>query len=126
MVFTHLPSAICIGLIALPSHMSLAVIFLIIRSCTQSMDVAPRSAFVAAIILPEERTAIMGIINVVKTFTSGLGPSITGVLFNHNLAWVAFVIAGSLKVVYDLGILAVFKGHESRENKPVRRIDEET
>lgn len=90
------------------------------------MDVAPRSAFLAAIILPNERTAIMGILNVVKTFASGLGPGLTGVLFDHNLAWTVFVMAGSLKVVYDLGMLAVFKGHESREDKPVRPADEET
>lgn len=90
------------------------------------MDVAPRSAFVAAIVLPNERTAIMGIINVVKTFTAGLGPGLTGVLFDHNLAWTAFVMAGSLKVVYDLGMLAVFKGHESREDKAARQADQET
>lgn len=126
MVFTHLPSAIFVAFIAIPSQMSLALTFLILRSCTQSMDVAPRSAFLAAIILPNERTAIMGILNVVKTFTSGLGPGLTGVLFDHNLAWIVFVAAGSLKVIYDLGMLAVFKGHESREDKPVRPADEET
>ncbi|KAL5353890.1 hypothetical protein ACLOAV_001934 [Pseudogymnoascus australis] len=126
MVFTHLPSAIFVALIAIPSQMPLALTFLILRSCSQSMDVAPRSAFVAAIVLPNERTAIMGIINVVKTFTAGLGPGITGVLFDHNVAWIAFVMAGSLKVVYDLGMLAVFKGHESREDKAVRLADEET
>jgi sugar phosphate permease len=126
MVFTHLPSSIFLALIALPSQMPLAVIFLILRSCTQSMDVAPRSAFVAAILLPSERTAVMGIINVVKTFTSGLAPGITGVMFEHNLAWIVFVMAGVLKVIYDLGLLAIFKSHESREDKIARRPDEET
>ncbi|ELR06010.1 hypothetical protein VC83_03253 [Pseudogymnoascus destructans] len=126
MVFTHLPSAIFVAVIAIPSQMPVALTFLILRSCTQSMDVAPRSAFLAATILPNERTAIMGILNVVKTFTSGLGPGLTGVLFDHNLAWTVFVMAGSLKVIYDLGMLAVFKGHESREDKPVRPADEET
>jgi sugar phosphate permease len=126
MVFTHLPSAIFVAFIAIPSQMPLALTFLILRSCTQSMDVAPRSAFLAAIILPNERTAIMGILNVVKTFTSGLGPGLTGVLFDNNLAWIVFVAAGSLKVIYDLGMLAVFKGHESREDKRVRPADEET
>ncbi|KFY29466.1 hypothetical protein V491_00022 [Pseudogymnoascus sp. VKM F-3775] len=126
MVFTHLPSAVFVALIAIPSQMPLALTFLILRSCTQSMDVAPRSAFVAAIVLPNERTAIMGIINVVKTFTAGLGPGLTGLLFDHNLAWTAFVMAGSLKVVYDLGMLAVFKGHESREDKAARQADQET
>lgn len=35
-------------------------------------------------------------------------------------------MAGSLKVIYDLGMLAVFKGHESQEDKPTRPADEET
>jgi sugar phosphate permease len=126
MVFTHLPSSIFLSLIAIPSQMPLAIMFLILRSCTQSMDVAPRSAFVAAILLPSERTAVMGIINVVKTFTSGLAPGITGVLFENNLAWIAFVMAGVLKVIYDLWLLAVFKGHESREDRMAARVDEET
>lgn len=126
MVFTHLPSAISLALIPIPSQMPLAATFLILRSCTQSMDAAPRSAFLAAIVLPNERTAVMGIINVVKTFSQSLGPGITGVLFHRKLAWVPFVIAGSLKATYDLGMLAVFKGHVSQEDKAARLEEEET
>ncbi|KAI9872790.1 MAG: hypothetical protein M1830_001189, partial [Pleopsidium flavum] len=48
MVFTHLPSAICLALIPLPSSVGLAMTFLILRSSTQSMDQAPRQAFLAA------------------------------------------------------------------------------
>lgn len=79
------------------------------------MDVAPRSAFLAAVILPNERTAVMGTINVVKTFSQSMGPLITGVLATNNLFWVAFVTAGCLKATYDLGMLAVFAGHQTRE-----------
>jgi sugar phosphate permease len=117
MVFTHLPSAIALALIGIPSSFPLAAFFVILRSCTQSMDVAPRSAFLAAIVLPNERTAIMGAINVVKTSAQSLGPLITGVLAGKNLFWVAFVMAGCLKATYDLGMLAVFAGHKSREQQ---------
>ena len=115
MVFTHLPSAIFLALIPIPASLPLAMMFLILRACTQSMDVAPRSAFLAAIILPHERTAVMGFINVVKTMSQSLGPVITGVLAANRLFWVAFVTAGSCKAAYDLGILAVFVGKQSRE-----------
>ena len=81
------------------------------------MDVAPRSAFLADIILPSERTAVMGTINVVKTCAQSISPSITGVLADHGLFWVSFVMAGSLKVIYDLGMLVVFVGHEKREEE---------
>jgi MFS family permease len=117
MVFTHLPSAIALALIGIPSSFPLAAFFVILRSCTQSMDVAPRSAFLAAIILPGERTAIMGAINVVKTTAQSLGPLITGVLADRGLFWVAFLAAGSLKATYDLGMLAVFAGYQSREEQ---------
>lgn len=81
------------------------------------MDVAPRSAFLAAVILPNERTAVMGMINVVKTFSSSVGPQITGLLAGRNLFWISFVTAGALKATYDLGVLAVFANHVSREDK---------
>ena len=125
MVFTHLPSAICLALIPIPPTLSGALVFLIGRSCTQVMDVAPRSAFLAAIVLPHERTAVMGTINVVKTCAQSLGPVITGVLGTKNHFWVAFVAAGSLKATYDLGLLALFVERKSREDKVIDRTTEE-
>lgn len=124
MVFTHLPSAIFLALIPIPNDVHLSLVILILRACTQSMDVAPRSAFIAAILLPEERTAVMGFINVVKTTAQSLGPLITGVLTDHGLFWVSFVCAGSLKASYDLGLLAVFKNHE-REKAEQQRLHAE-
>ena len=123
MVFTHLPSAIALALIPIPSVLPLALLFLILRACTQSMDTVPRSAFLAAVVLPHERTAIMGTINVVKTCAQSLGPTITGHLVSDNLFWVAFVAAGSLKAAYDLGVLVIFLGHKPKEE---RLIEEES
>nr|CEG05269.1 unnamed protein product [Fusarium clavum] len=112
MVFTHIPSAICLALIPIPNEVHISVLFLILRSCTQSMDVAPRSAFLAAIILPNERTVVIGLMNVAKTTAQSLGPLITGLLADSDYFWVAFIMAGSLKVCYDLGFLALFKHRE--------------
>lgn len=80
------------------------------------MDVGPRSAFLAAVILPTERTAVMGILNVVKTAAQSLGPFITGNLVTRNLFWVVFASAGSLKMAYDLGVLFMFKNHKTHED----------
>ncbi|TVY50240.1 putative membrane protein [Lachnellula cervina] len=117
MVFTHLPSAIFLALIPVPSSLPFAMLFLILRSCTQSMDVAPRSAFLAAVVLPNERTAVMGVFNVAKTAAQSLGPLITGVLAQRGLFWVAFVTAGTLKAIYDTGMLAVFVGHKTYDDR---------
>ncbi|CAM1502759.1 Fc.00g075350.m01.CDS01 [Cosmosporella sp. VM-42] len=124
MVFGHLPSAIFLSLIPIWDNAQISLIFLILRACTQSMDVAPRSAFLATIILPRERTAVMGLINVLKTVAQGLGSLITGNLVDRNVFWVAFVVAGSLKATYDLGVLALFKDHE-RERAEQERLEEE-
>jgi hypothetical protein len=74
------------------------------------MDQAPRSAFLSLIVLPEERTAVMGVVNILKTLAQSSGPSITGILAGRDHFWVAFVVAGSLKAAYDLMLLAFFGG----------------
>jgi len=41
---------------------------------------------------------------------------ITGVLAQAGKFWVTFVVAGSLKAAYDLGLLALFKGHKTHDD----------
>ncbi|TAQ90555.1 hypothetical protein B7494_g1109 [Chlorociboria aeruginascens] len=127
MVFTHLPSSIFLSLVPAPSTLFPAMIFLFLRSCTQQMDVPPRAAFLAAVILPHERTAAMGLINVVKTSSQSLGPLLSGFLAAEGKFWIAFVVAGCMKATYDLGMLAVFRGYRSREERVAeeRRAAEE-
>ncbi|RDW75384.1 hypothetical protein BP6252_06526 [Coleophoma cylindrospora] len=117
MVFTHLPSSIFLALMPIPSSLPLAATFLILRSSTVSMDSAPRTAFLAAVVLPHERTAVMGLLNVVRTSAQCIGPLISGVLAGKNAIGWAFVAAGCLKATYDMGMLAVFAGHKMREER---------
>ncbi|KAF7593025.1 hypothetical protein BBP40_012112 [Aspergillus hancockii] len=124
MVFTHLPSAICLALIPVPNVLPLALTFLVLRACSQNMDVAPRSAFLAAALPSDKRTAIMGAINVVKTSSQSLGPLITGVLSNHGLFGVSFTIAGILKAIYDIGMLLNFAGKEPAHRQRSTRSEE--
>ena len=121
MVFTHLPSAIFLALIPMPSQAWLAIIFLIFRSCMQNMDQAPRQAFLSAVVLPSERTAIMGVVNVVKTLSQSGGPVATGWLAGIGKFWIAFLVAGALKASYDLAMLKIFLGYKSREDEEERR-----
>ncbi|RAL08243.1 putative MFS transporter [Aspergillus homomorphus CBS 101889] len=114
MVFTHLPSAICLALIPFPSVLPLALTLLILRACTQNMDVAPRSAFLASALPSDKRTAIMGAVNVVKTSAQSMGPLITGVLASKGLFGASFTVAGILKACYDIGMLVCFGGRGAR------------
>lgn len=120
MVFTHLPSAIFLALIPLPSYAWMAMTFLILRSCMQNMDQAPRQAFLAAAVLPSERTAVMGAVNVVKTLSQSGGPVATGWLAGIGKFWIAFLIAGAMKASYDLAMLKMFLGYKSREEEDER------
>ena len=117
MVFTHLPSAIFLALIPLPTHAWPSIVFLVLRSCMQSMDQAPRQAFLSAVVLPGERTAIMGVVNVVKTLSQSGGPVATGWLAGMGKFWIAFLIAGAMKASYDLAMLKIFLGYRSREEE---------
>ncbi|ODQ63226.1 MFS general substrate transporter [Nadsonia fulvescens var. elongata DSM 6958] len=108
MVVTHLPSSALICLIPLPSTLHSTLAILIIRACTSTMDVTPRQTFLSMVVLKEERTSVMGWINVVKTLAQLCGPIVAGSLIKNNKQWMAFVAAGLLKVTYDLGILGFF------------------
>ena len=79
------------------------------------MDQAPRQAFLAAAVLPSERTAVMGVVNVAKTLAQSGGPSITGWLAGINKFWIVFLVAGAMKAGYDLSMLGMFLGHKGRE-----------
>ncbi|KAL9581468.1 MAG: hypothetical protein Q9203_005879 [Teloschistes exilis] len=116
MVFTHLPSAVFLALIPAPDSAALAMTFLALRACTQNMDQAPRQAFLAAAVLPAERTAVMGVVNVVRGVSASGGPVLTGWLAGMKKFWIAFVLAGALKAGYDLAMLKLFLGFKSRED----------
>lgn len=119
MVFTHLPSAIFLSMIPWPSPGGLgtwlAMAFLSLRACTQSMDQAPRQAFLAAAVLPAERTAVLGVVNTLKTLAQAGGIGSTG-LFAEKGWWIAVLTgAGAMKAGYDLLMLWMFMGLKDRE-----------
>jgi hypothetical protein len=115
MVATHFPSSIFLALLPVPNRLPLTICFLVGRAVLNSMDQAPRSAFLSLVVRAEERTAVMGIVNILKTLSQSGGPWVTGVLAGRGHFWVAFVAAGSLKAAYDVLLLVFFAGkiHES-------------
>lgn len=116
MVVTHLPSSILLALVPLPTSLKITMAILVLRSSTQSMDQAPKHVFLATLVPSSERTAVFGWVNVVKTLAQVLGPTITGFFTVYDIQWVCFVIAGLLKVTYDVGILATFLSYNRHNN----------
>lgn len=108
MVFTHLPSSVAVLIFPAPSGLALTVILLYIRMGLNNMDQAPRAAFIAAVVKPHERTAVMGITSTLRTLAMAIGPSFTGGLAGKNKFWIAYVVGGVLRIMYDLGLWAMF------------------
>lgn len=108
MVFTHLPSSISSAFIPLPSSVGWTVGLMLFRAALNSMDQAPRTAFIAAVVKPEERTGAMGITSMVRTLAMSLGPSITGLLSGGGQFWIAFLATGICRITYDLGLWVLF------------------
>ncbi|KAL4731932.1 hypothetical protein ACLX1H_000930 [Fusarium chlamydosporum] len=111
----------------------ITVILLFIRMGLNNMDQAPRAAFIAAVVKPEERTAVMGITSTLRTLAMATGPSLTGGLAESGKFWIAFVVGGVLRIMYDLGLWFMFINmklhtHEAPQDEAAPRgqsIDEE-
>jgi len=86
------------------------------------MDQAPRQAFLAAAVQPSERTAVMGIVDVVKTLSQSAGPFITGIFAYRRMFGLAFIVAGALKIVYDILMLIMFLGYQTVEERAQQSI----
>lgn len=108
MVFTHLPSSLAVLFFPLPGNATIAVALLFLRVGLNNMDQAPRVALIARMVDPEARTAVLGITSVLRTLASTVGPLLTGWLAENDHFWVAFVMAGLLRVTYDLGLWILF------------------
>ena len=110
MVFTHLPSSAAVLLFPAPQSLAVSIVLLFIRTGLNNMDQGPRAAFIAAVVRPEERTAVMGITSTLRTLAATIGPSLTGFLADTDRFWIAYVIAGALRIGYDLGLFYLFIG----------------
>lgn len=108
MVFTHIPSSAAVLLFPFPQSVALTFTLLLFRLGLNNMDQAPRAALIAAVVKPEERTAVMGITGMLRTLAAMVGPTVTGFLSGHDRFWIAFVAAGALRLAYDIGLFAMF------------------
>ena len=109
MVYTHLPANAFLVLAALMPNAPLAVAFLLLRMAFSSMDVPARQSYVMAIVPPEERAAAASVTNVPRSLASALAPSLSGALLALSSFGWPLVVGGSLKIAYDLLLLAQFR-----------------
>ena len=110
MVVTHLPSNVLLILIPFMPTLTLAALMLLVRFSISQMDVPARQSYVMAVVDPHERSAASGITGVARTTGAALSPLFAGLLFAQpSLISVPFLIAGTLKIVYDLLLFRAFR-----------------
>jgi MFS family permease len=89
----------------MPNEM-LAIVMLCLRFCISQMDTPARNAYVQGVVHPDERSAANGVTNVVRSVGAAAGPFFAGFLFaNKNTSNYPWIIAGTLKIIYDLLLL---------------------
>jgi len=111
MVFTHLPSNVLLILVAFAPDLATSVALLLLRSALSQMDVPTRSSFVMAIVPPAERPAAASVTSVPRSLASASSPLLAGYLLGISTFGWPLVIAGALKIVYDVLLLAFFRRH---------------
>lgn len=109
MVFTHLPSNVCLIAMVFTPSLPIIVVLLLLRSLLSQMDVPTRSSYVMAVVTPPERPAAAGLTSVPRSLAAALSPTISGYLLSASaFAW-PLLIGGALKIVYDVTLLAMFR-----------------
>jgi MFS family permease len=109
MVFTHIPSSLCLILAAIAPTLSVALVLLLIRAALSQMDVPTRSSYVMAVVTPAERPAAASFTSVPRSLAAAASPALAGALFATSFQVWPLIICGALKIVYDLLLLVQFR-----------------
>jgi predicted MFS family arabinose efflux permease len=116
MVFTHLPANVFLILAPLMPTLPLAIACLLARSALAQMDVPARSSYVMSVVTPPERPAAASLTVVPKSLATAISPLIAGSLLATTAFGWPLIIAGTLKVAYDLTLYRLFRHHPPRDD----------
>lgn len=110
MVVTHMPSNVLLILVPLMPSLPLAIAVLLARFSISQMDVPTRQAYIMAVVDPDERSAAAGITSVARSAGAAISPALaTPLVATAALGALPFVIAGGLKLVYDVALYVTFR-----------------
>jgi len=111
MVFTHIPASLFLIAASMAPTLPVALACLLLRGMLSSMDVPARNAFVMAVVTPPERAAAASFTAVPRSLASALGPTIGAWLLASGVLAAPLIACGTLKIVYDLALLRMFRKH---------------
>jgi MFS family permease len=109
MVFTHVPSSLCLIAAAFAPNLITVMTLLLVRSALSQMDVPTRSSYVMAVVTPEEQPAAASVTAVPRSLASAISPMIAGALLASAVPGLPLIICGTLKIAYDFALLFSFR-----------------
>lgn len=121
MVFTHLPSNVLLILVAFSPSFPVALALLLARNAISQMDIPARQAYIASIVPPEERAGALAVTGAVRGVAQAFGPLLAGLAIQGAALGVPFILGGSVKIVYDLGLYAGFRSRAAEHEAAARR-----
>lgn len=115
MVFTHIPSNLLLCIVPFMPTAGLAVFVLLLRFSISQMDVPTRQSYTMAVVAPDERSAASGVTSIARSVGASISPVLAGALFaSPSLLSAPFLIAGGLKIMYDLLLYNSFRKADVR------------
>ena len=84
------------------------------------MDVPTRSSYVMAIVTPDERPAAASITAVPRSLAAAASPVLAGALLALSSFGWPLLVAGGVKILYDLLLLATFRKIRAPEERVPR------
>ena len=119
MVFTHLPSNVLLIMVPLMPNLPLAVIVLLARFSISQMDVPTRQSYTMAVVEPDERSAAAGVTGIARSVGAAAAQQAAAPLYGATLlaGGAPLVIAGGIKIIYDLLLFRSFRGLSERRAK---------
>ena len=109
MVYTHIPSSVCLIVAAVAPNLEIALGLLLARAALSQMDVPTRSSYVMAVVTPAERPAAASVTSVPRSLASAAGPALAGALYAAGLQAWPLILCGVLKILYDIALLWAFR-----------------
>ena len=109
MVFSHLPANMMMAVIPYMPTLETSLFFYLGRSLLSMMDVPTRQSYTMAIVKPEERSRFQALLNLPRSITMSIGPSIAAYIMQFVGISMPFLIAGIIKSFYDIALWFTFK-----------------
>ena len=110
MVWTQVASNLLLIAFAFAPNFPVAIAVFVLRDIFNEMDIPTRQSYVMAIVPPDERIAMAGANNLGRTIFRTPSTMFTGLLWTNGVTAAPFVIAAGIKLAYDFGIYAAFRG----------------